>query len=131
MKLLDRALEKIPELSLERSDFVIPSAETFIQGNKTMLKNISGIANTARRQIEEISRYLTRELGVPISSDGQQLIISGRFSDEEINKHIKRYFEVFVICRECHKPDTHTEPHGRGMSYVICEACGAHYGVKN
>lgn len=131
MKLLDRALEKIPELSLEKSDFVIPSAETLVQGNKTMLKNISSIADTARRTISEISKYLTKELGVPISSDGQQLTISGRFSNDEINKRITRYFEVFVICRECHKPDTHIESHGRGISYVVCEACGARYGVKS
>ncbi len=131
IELLDRALKQIPEIGVERSDFVVPDAEVLVQGNKTVLKNIVVIADRARRSIVEIAKYLTKELGVPISNDGQQLFINGRFSTDEINRRIKRYFDVYVICKECKKPDTHIESGGRGMSYIVCEACGARYGVKS
>lgn len=130
MELLERALDKIPKLSIEKSNFTVPEVESFIQGNKTMLKNIHNIADKARRSVSDIAKYLTKELGVPISSDEQQLTINGRFTNEEMNKSINRYFNVYVICRECHKPDTHIESGGRGMSYIICGACGSRYGVK-
>ncbi len=131
MELLERALNKIPELSVEKSTFIVPESETFVQGNKTILKNILNLSDKARRKSEDISKYLTKELGVPINNDGQQLIISGKFSNDEINRCIKRYFDVYVICRECHKPDTQTDTEGRGMLYVVCKACGARYGVKS
>ncbi len=131
VKLLDRALKDIPEIAAESSDFVIPNAETFSQGNKTILKNIAAIADKARRNLTDISKYLTKELGVPISNDGQQLVINGRFSNDEVNRRIKRYFEVYVICKECKKPDTHLESGGRGVIYLVCEACGARYGINS
>lgn len=131
VELLDRALKEIPELTAERSDFVIPPAETFGQGNKTVLKNIGVIVDRARRSAAEIAKYLTKELGVPISNDGQQLLINGRFSNDDIDRRIKRYFEVYVICKECKKPDTHIESGGRGVAYLVCEACGARYGIKS
>jgi Translation initiation factor 2, beta subunit (eIF-2beta)/eIF-5 N-terminal domain len=130
-ELLDRALKDVPELTTEKSDFVIPTTETFSQGNKTVLKNIGMIADRARRSPADIAKYLTKELGVPISNDGQQLVINGRFANDEIDRRIKRYFEVYVICKECKKPDTHIESAGRGVAYLICEACGARYGIKS
>ncbi len=102
-----------------------------VQGNKTIIRNMAQIADKARRQVQEIARYLSKEFGVPVSMEEQRLVMTGKFSPEELNKHIARYFEIYVICRECHKPDTHMESAGRGMFYIVCEACGARYGVKN
>lgn len=130
-ELLDRAFSKLPSLSASASDFVIPSVESFVQGSKTIIKNAAAIADKARRKQEDIARYLSKELAVPSSVEEQQLVVNGKFSNDDLNKRIKRYFEVYVICGECHKPDTHLESAGRGMLNIICEACGARYGVKN
>jgi translation initiation factor 2 subunit 2 len=129
--LLDRAFSKLPSLAAEHSDFVIPSVDSIVQGAKTVIRNISAIADKARRNVSDISRYLSKELGVPVGIEEQRLVLNGRFSTEDLNARIKRYFEVYVICRECHKPDTHLEGAGRGMFYLVCEACGARYAVKN
>ena len=102
-----------------------------MQGNKTIIKNVAAIADKARRKPEEIAKYISKELAVPSNIEEQQLVMNGKFSNEELNKRVKRYFDVYVICNVCHKPDTHLESAGRGMAYIICEACGARYGVKN
>ena len=129
-KLLDRAFSKLPSLSAEKTDFVIPVADVMAEGTKTIIRNITAIADTARRSVGDIARYVGKEFSVPVNNEDQRLIINGRFPAEEINRRIKKYFEIYVICKECKKPDTHLEQAEKGM-YLICEACGARYWVKN
>ncbi|ASI13386.1 translation initiation factor aIF2 subunit beta [Candidatus Mancarchaeum acidiphilum] len=130
-ELLHNAFSKLPNLEEEHQDFVIPKVDSMIQGNKTIIKNINAIADRARRKREEISRYFEKELGVPTSLEDQRLVITGKFREEDLNKKLERYFNVYVICRECHKPDTHLENAGNGMYYLVCEACGARYSLKS
>jgi translation initiation factor 2 subunit 2 len=130
LELLDRAFSKLPALSIEKSDFVIPKADVFNEGVKTIIRNIAQIADKARRKEEDISRYISKELSVPVTISEQRLVINGKFQPDDINRKVLRYFEVYVICKECHKPDTHLEDADKGM-YLVCEACGARYWIKN
>ena len=129
-KLLDRAFSQLPSLTAEKSDFVIPAADVLNEGTKTIIRNIAAIADTARRNPADIARYIGKEFSVPVNIEEQRLIISGRLPSDEIGRRIKKYFEIYVICKECKKPDTHLENAEKGM-YLICEACGARYWVKN
>jgi translation initiation factor 2 subunit 2 len=129
-KLLDRAFSKLPNLSVERADFVIPTADVLVEGTKSIIRNISTIADMARRNAADIARYIGKEFSVPVNIEDQRLIINGRFPSEEIDRRVKKYFEMYVICKECKKPDTKLEQAEKGM-YLICEACGARYWVKN
>ncbi|MGB9732802.1 MAG: translation initiation factor IF-2 subunit beta [Candidatus Micrarchaeia archaeon] len=128
--LLERAFAQLPKLSEEVSDFKIPLADSIIQGNKTIIRNFSQIADIARRDIKEFGRYISKELAAPASVEEGRLIISKRVSNEEINEKIKKYFNTYVICKECHKPDTRFENMERGFVTIVCEACGARYTVK-
>ena len=129
-KLLDRAFSKLPSLTVEKIDFVIPAADVFSEGTKTIIRNIAVIADAARRAPADIARYIGKEFSVPVNVEDQRLIINGRFPNEEVNRRVKKYFEIYVICKECKKPDTRLEQADKGM-YLICEACGARYWVKN
>ena len=105
--------------------------DSIVQGNKTIIRNLSQIADKARRSPSDIAKYLSKEFGVPVGIEDQRLVLNGKFSNDDIEKRIHRYFDVYVICRECGKPDTHLESAGRGMFFLVCEACGARYGIKN
>ncbi len=131
MKLLDRAFANAHVIASESSDFVIPKVDSLVQGSKTILRNLNAFADKARRDPKEMARYVSKELGVPVNVEEQRLVISGKFQPADLDKRMQRYFEVYVICRECHKPDTKLERAGRGMFYLVCEACGSRYGVKN
>lgn len=130
-ELLDRAFAQLPKLSIENVDFKIPEADSMIQGSKTIIRNISQIADVARRSREDIAKYLTKELAAPISLDGSTLNISARIQANQLNEKIKRYFDTYIICKECHKPDTKIAETQRGYVVIVCEACGAIYTVKN
>ncbi len=130
MELLDKAFSKLPTLSEEKSDFKIPEADSLIEGNKTLVKNFNQITGTARRDGNEIAKYLSKELAAPVSTDDQKLIISTKVQSGVLNSKIRKYFEVFVICKECHKPDTRIESTEHGYETLVCEACGARYTIK-
>ncbi len=129
-RLLDRALEQVPKAVLESSRFQIPEAEVVIVGNRTILRNFRNLASALNREPEHLIKYLLRELGAAGNLEGNQAIFQGKFSGNAVNDRVKRYVEEFVICRECGKPDTRLERHGRG--YMLqCEACGARASVRS
>ena len=128
--MVDRALSKLPALSAEKSDFNIPIADVMNEGAKTIIRNGAQISDAGRRPVGDIAKYISKELSVPVSVDEQRMTISGKFQPSEINKKVHRYFELYVICKECHKPDTHLEDAEKGM-YLVCEACGARYWIKS
>ena len=129
-QLLDRAFSQLPSLATEKSDFKVPEADSIIQGSKTMIRNFSQIADTARREESDIAKYLSKELAAPVSVGDQKLMISAKVQAAVLNDKVKKYFEAYVICKECHKPDTHIEGTERGYETLACEACGARYTVK-
>ena len=129
-QLLDRAFANLPSLASDKTDFKIPDVDSILQGNKTIIKNFSQIADIARRSEEDIAKYLTKELAAPVSIGDQKLTISTKVQQGALNDKVKKYFESFVICKECHKPDTHVEGRERGYETIVCEACGARYTVK-
>lgn len=130
-ELLEKAFTELPTLSKEKSDFQIPEADSLVQGSKTIIKNMDQIADKARRSKDEIAKYLTKELAAPISINNQVLEINAKISASALNEKIKRYFEVYVVCKECGKPDTHIAGRARGYVTIACEACGAKYTVKS
>ncbi len=130
-QLLDKAFTQLPNLSEEKADFKVPQIDSLVQGNKTIIKNISQIADTARREKSEIAKYLSKELAAPVSSDSSELTIMAKIPLSTLNEKIKKYFELYIICKECHKPDTHVQMIDRGYTTIVCEACGAKYTVKN
>jgi translation initiation factor 2 subunit 2 len=129
-ELLERAFSKLPALSTSKEDFVIPSVDSMVQGSKTIIRNMNAIAEKARRPIADIAKFLGKELSVPVSVEEQRVVLSGRFMSDVLDSKIKKYFDNYVICKECHKPDTHLESAERGL-YLVCEACGARYWVKS
>ncbi|MEM3781756.1 MAG: translation initiation factor IF-2 subunit beta [Candidatus Micrarchaeaceae archaeon] len=130
-RLLARAFASLPSsVDASTAEFAVPSADSLIQGTKTIIRNFAQIADIARRKPELIARFFVKELGTPASVEGQSLVINARFQPNVLNEKIKRYFETYVICRECHKPDTHIESTERGYETLVCEACGARYTVK-
>jgi translation initiation factor 2 subunit 2 len=130
-ELLERAFSKASSLSKERQDFSIPEADVVPQGSKTIVRNLAKIADAARRGEDEIAKYITKELAVPVSIEEHRLVISSRVDQKVLNDKIAKFFNTYVICKECKKPDTHYASTDRGFIVIVCEACGARYTVKH
>ena len=129
-QLLEKAYKAVPQKSGTGERFEVPMAEVQPQGSKTLVRNFEFIATKLRRPPEQLKRYVQKELAVPVTIDGQRLVLHGKFNERSINEKVRNFCDMFVLCRECKKPDTHIAPGEHGIKMLVCEACGARSPVR-
>lgn len=123
-ELLVKAYHSIPQKALTHERFVIPRVESFIQGNKTIVRGFGMLLKDMRRDKKHLLKWLTKETALPITENNNQLTINGKIGAIQLNKLIETYFNQFVLCPECKKPDTNIVAQD-GIHILKCEACGA------
>ena len=122
-KLLDRAWENLPEGLKSHDRFNVPQANTFIEGSQTIIKNFSEIADLLGRDPKHVFTFLLKELAAPGTLDGSRVVIQRALRKHVIDQKIESYATEYVLCQECHKPDTKfTELEGQRI--IKCAACG-------
>ncbi len=128
-KLLDRAMEKLPERSDEGERFVMPKASIIPDGAKTIISNFTEIADKLRREPDHLLKFILKELATKGEVSGSKLTVQGRFRSEVVDKKIELYAKEYVFCQECGKPDTKIIREDR-YQFLKCEACGAKHVIK-
>ena len=128
--LLKRAEELLPINVFETNRFEIPRADSFIMGNRTIVKNFRDIASVLNRDVDPLLKYILRELATAGNMSGQEAIFQGKFSSSVITEKIEKYAKESVICTECNRPDTRIIREDR-ITFLQCEACGARYPIKH
>ena len=129
-KLLDNVYANLPKKIKEDVRFDIPTFQIVSEGNKTIIKNFVQVCETMRRDKKIVIKYLSKELATPINIDGGRAILQRKLNGQLINKKLKEFFEKYVVCKECHRPDTRMIDLGHGILQIICEACGAKYTTR-
>lgn len=122
--LLDRAYSLLKKEVKTTERFVVPQAEIMYDGRNTVLRNLKEISERLRRDPGHILGYLARELGCPGVLDGPRGVLKSKLTQDQVNGRILNYTNMFVMCLECHRPDTHMDKNGR-VTMLICESCGA------
>jgi len=128
--LLDNIYENLPKKTKENVRFELPTFQITNEGGKTIIRNFVQVCDTIRRDKNVVVKYLTKELASPISIDGNRVIVQRKLNGLVINRKLKEFFEKYVVCKECHRPDTKMKDLGHGIRQIICEACGARYTVR-
>jgi translation initiation factor 2 subunit 2 len=128
-KLLNKVYENVKIIEGSKERFEIPKIEGFFQGKKTILTNLFQIASYIRRDPEHLLKFLTKELAVKISINGEKVTLNIKVPSKKINPKIERYVEEFVLCKECKKPDTELIKEGK-QTIIHCLACGAKHPVR-
>lgn len=128
--LLEKAYAKIPEKAAGGERFEIPKFEMFVEGNKTIIKNFQAVVDKLRRSNDLFIKFLSKELAVPISSEGGRLILHGKVMPDNVNRKLEEFTLKYVLCKECKKPDTNISDIGHGFKQIVCEVCGARNSVK-
>jgi len=128
--LLKRAEELLPINVFETNRFEIPRVDSFIMGNRTIVKNFRDIASVLNRDVDPLLKYVLRELATAGNMSGQEAIFQGKFSSSVISEKIEKYAKESVICSECNRPDTRIIREDR-ITFLQCEACGARYPIKH
>jgi len=128
-KLLDRAIDQLPQKVLETKRFNVPRAYSVIQGNRTIVQNFKEIAEALNRDPQHLLKFLLREVGTAGNLEGNRAIMQGKFTHYLINDRIDDYVKRFIMCHECNRPDTKIVREDR-IFLLKCEACGAKAPLK-
>ncbi len=128
-EMLDRAYLSIPKEALEHKRFEIPRVDSNIQGKKTFVRGFNNLLKDLRRDKKHFLKFLTKETATSVTESGQNIIINGKIGAIQLNKIIESYFNQFILCSVCGKPDTKIISQ-QGTKQMKCEACGAITPVK-
>ena len=129
-KMVDRLYASLPAETKRHERFEMPQAESFVQGNKTFVRNFGNILKVIKRERKHLFKFLAKETATSAAIDGSgRLVLNGKFSREQVNKLVSDYISQFVLCPECKKPDTKVVEK-QGVRMLKCEACGAISSVK-
>lgn len=128
--MLKRARAALPEKTKAFERFEPPALDVQVQGNKTILRNFEFICTKLRREPAILAKYLSKELAIPSTIDGSKLILHGKIYERSLNEKLNNFINLYVICKECKRPDTKLVDHERGVRMLVCEACGARSPVK-
>jgi len=127
-KLLDEAYLKVKQVDTSSQRFEIPKISGHFEGKKTILTNFFSIASHIRREPEHFQKFMLKELAAAGQREGERLVLNMKVASAKINLKVEQYVKEFVLCKECHKPDTELLKEAR-LTFIHCLACGAKHNV--
>ncbi|MEM0438246.1 MAG: translation initiation factor IF-2 subunit beta [Candidatus Micrarchaeia archaeon] len=123
--LLNNVYSTMPKRTAKSERFELPDLEVLTQGNKTIVRNFGDVCSIMRREPQQVSKFLSKELAVPSSIDGKRLIFNGKVDPRLLASKLQDFLAKYVKCKVCGSYDTHFEAADRSVHVLICEACGA------
>ena len=123
-KLLDEVYKKVKVITNSGERFEVAKVEGQVSGKNTIITNITQIADYLRRPIEQLVKFLLKELATSGKMEGDRLILNTKLNSAKVNEKIHQYIKDFVLCSECQKPDTEIISE-KGIKFKHCLACGA------
>ncbi len=87
--------------------------------------NVVEVAASLNREPAEITKFFGCELGAQTTyaTDTDRAVVNGAHRDQDLQNHLTRYIENFVLCKTCRLPETHYKIKD-GLISQKCLACG-------
>ena len=122
--LLEDAYKKVKIVQTGSDRFEIPAVQGMVEGKNTVITNITAIADYIRRPLDQLAKFLQKELATSGKVENSRLILNTKINSQKVNEKVQLYSKEFVLCNECKKPDTEIISE-KGVKYKHCLACGA------
>ncbi|MBM3232039.1 translation initiation factor IF-2 subunit beta [Candidatus Pacearchaeota archaeon] len=129
-QMLDAAYKKIKVVQTSSERFEIPKVKGQVSGKNTFITNINEIASYIRRPVENLAKFLQKELAVSGVLEKDRLMLKTMLNSAKVNEKIELYVKEFVLCTECKKPDTEVISE-KGVKFKHCLACGAKSPIRH
>ncbi len=129
LKLLRKAKQELPDVNEAASRLKVPKVEAIVEGNKTIIRNITQIAKVLNRDPEHLLKYFMKKYATPGVLKDRFGILGRRVNVKELDMVLNQYIEDFVICPVCKSPDTEIVAKG-AYGTLVCKACGSKTPIK-
>jgi len=95
-------------------------------GIKTVIENVTEVAEALDRTPGEINKFFGCELGAQTSysEETEKAVVNGAHTDHTLQDMMHRYIETFVLCPNCRLPES-TYKIKNDLIYHRCAACGS------
>lgn len=97
-------------------------------GKKTRFVNLNEISEQLYRNPKEISKFLGMDLCTSFIFTDSVAIFNGHIKKEDMEKSLKNYIELFVLCKQCKLPEIHkyklSKKKGIKLKCLGCGFCG-------
>lgn len=126
--MLDKLMKNLqtdhPELINRVKTSIISPKLLRINFKKLIWINFNEICNTLQRHPEHIYNYLITEFKTTCSINyNQQLIINGKFNQIQIEKVLRSYIKMYVICNNCKSLNTIVTKNDDKLNIINCQLC--------
>jgi translation initiation factor 2 subunit 2 len=122
--LLKRVHSATAKERIDDDRFKVPKVDVFYEGNTTVLKNFDKIIDVLNRDANHFLKFLLGSVGTAGEISSGRVIFQGKIPIKTIQDRLDEYVQTYVICQECHRPDTHLVKKDRTL-LIRCDACGA------
>ncbi|MCK4416292.1 MAG: translation initiation factor IF-2 subunit beta [Thermoplasmatales archaeon] len=123
-KLLKKVQSITSTKSVGEDRFKMPKADIFYEGNTTVLRNFDKITDTLNREANHLLKFFLGSVGTAGERSGGRIIFQGKIPARTLQDKLVEYVDIYVLCSECNRPDTHLVKKGRTI-LIRCDACGA------
>ncbi|MCK4331994.1 MAG: translation initiation factor IF-2 subunit beta [Thermoplasmatales archaeon] len=123
-KLLKKVQSITSTKSVGEDRFKMPKADIFYEGNTTVLRNFDKITDTLNREANHLLKFFLGSVGTAGERSGGRIIFQGKIPARNLQDKLVEYVDIYVLCSECNRPDTHLVKKGRTI-LIRCDACGA------
>jgi translation initiation factor 2 subunit 2 len=122
--LLKRVHSATAKERIDDDRFKVPKVDVFYEGNTTVLRNFDKIIDVLNRDANHFLKFLLGSVGTAGEISSGRVIFQGKIPVKTIQDRLDEYVQTYVICQECHRPDTHLVKKDRTL-LIRCDACGA------
>lgn len=122
-----------PELTQKKDKVRLKPLEVCKEGTrKTVFTNFSNLCKELNRDKDHLMLFITSELCVNASIDGnERLIIRGKYSPSQIQKIVTNYITQYVLCQSCKSMDTLIDrDKSTRLAFLRCNVCQASMSIK-
>ena len=123
-ELLKKVQNETLTREIEEERFKLPKADIFYEGNTTVLKNFDKILSVINREADHLLKFFLGSIGTAGEIMSGRAIFQGKIPPKTIQDKLIEYIDIYVICSECKRPDTHLVKKDRTI-LIRCDACGA------
>ena len=106
--------------------YKMPKLQVKVEGRgngiKTVLLNVDDLGLALKRDASEITKFFGCELGAQTTFT-DRAIVNGAHRDADLQQHLCKYIDIFVLCRNCRYPETHYRVKDEIIAQK-CLACG-------
>lgn len=95
-------------------------------GIKSVIVNLSSVANSLARNPQYVVKYFGFELGAQVKTNptDDRWIINGAHEASKLQDHLDGFIKKFVLCQECKNPETDLKITKDNNIIRDCKACG-------